>query len=136
VSTTDKNDAIVAFSRAFFTSSGWHYTSPAGLSFLLDLPDATSVPPAKRHCPCSHTAILPTMVRTCAVVGFALLCHAADPTLTPDFQRLDLQPNQIVHQALTIAAAAGTMISAAVVDCACIHCETPLPLTVPAAGWR
>lgn len=73
--------------------------------------------------------------RTALLLLAWLAAVAADPpSLVPPFQRVDLAPDAVLITTCTVRAAAGTIITAVAVDCACLKLQTPLPATVGGDG--
>jgi hypothetical protein len=70
----------------------------------------------------------------CLTVLLAHLAAGEAIQITPEFQRLDLQPADAVIHILTLTAPPGTTITGILADCACLRPQVQLPLPVPASG--
>lgn len=64
----------------------------------------------------------------------AAIAHAADTSLSPLFQRVDLAPTAATQVLLILKATPGTRLTGAVTDCSCVRTELAMPAVVPASG--
>jgi len=73
--------------------------------------------------------------RTALLLLTWLTAAAADVlSITPPFQRVDMAPDAVLTTTFAVRAEPGTIVTTAVVDCACLKLATPLPATVGADG--